>query len=270
MPICKNDPLRHYTGNEPSPKGLGYCAHAIAIGRKKKGLDGNMWIVKLANNGSKRWVKIPPSNKKIRKPSGSKTAKKIKTSSIKTKKSPGSKKTIPKFLLKKKTVRPPIILTEKRIRQRELFWKNLEKMYGMKHIKKLDWDKWLSNLSKSNIALINKILTKIKPELESKGINFMVVPLPRANGYFWIDYVWDYARRALKEYVDIPTSIIMMVIRLDNDNLYHQEDMLVDFQHSLTKKESEIVYDIFYKHLKNNFRWNKSPNRTIIVTPTNK
>lgn len=24
MPICKNTPKKHYTGNEPSPKGLGY------------------------------------------------------------------------------------------------------------------------------------------------------------------------------------------------------------------------------------------------------
>ena len=27
MPLCKNDPKRKYTGDEPSPKGLGWCAH---------------------------------------------------------------------------------------------------------------------------------------------------------------------------------------------------------------------------------------------------
>ena len=56
MQKCKNDPERTYKGNEPSPKGLGYCAHAEKLGSKKKGNDGNIWIVNTVN-GSKRWVK---------------------------------------------------------------------------------------------------------------------------------------------------------------------------------------------------------------------
>ncbi len=44
MPICKNNPKRHYTGKEPSPKGLGYCASSEKEGTIKKGRDGNMWI----------------------------------------------------------------------------------------------------------------------------------------------------------------------------------------------------------------------------------
>lgn len=55
---CKNDPTKKYNGTEPSPKGLGYCAHAEKINAKKKGKDGNLWTVKVINNGTKRWVKI--------------------------------------------------------------------------------------------------------------------------------------------------------------------------------------------------------------------
>ena len=40
MPYCKNDPKKTYKGNEPSPKGLGYCAHCENIGRIKNGKDG--------------------------------------------------------------------------------------------------------------------------------------------------------------------------------------------------------------------------------------
>lgn len=36
MPICKNDNKRYYKGIEPSPKGLGYSAHAMKIGSKKE------------------------------------------------------------------------------------------------------------------------------------------------------------------------------------------------------------------------------------------
>jgi len=57
MPKCKNDPNRSYKGTEPSPKGLGYCAHSMKVGDKKKGKDGNMWIIKKVKNGSKRWMK---------------------------------------------------------------------------------------------------------------------------------------------------------------------------------------------------------------------
>jgi hypothetical protein len=57
MPPCKNDPKRKYKGDEPSPKGLGWCAHGEKDGKVRKGLDGNKWIVKKVSSGSLRWVK---------------------------------------------------------------------------------------------------------------------------------------------------------------------------------------------------------------------
>lgn len=55
--FCKNDPKSKYKGTEPSPKGLGWCAHAEKIGTIKKGKDKNNWIVEENSNGVKRWVK---------------------------------------------------------------------------------------------------------------------------------------------------------------------------------------------------------------------
>ena len=57
MPKCKNDPSRNYKGDEPSPKGLGFCAHAEKEGLTQKGKDGNYWEVKTTKNGTKRWAK---------------------------------------------------------------------------------------------------------------------------------------------------------------------------------------------------------------------
>ena len=62
MPKCKNDKKRYYKGTEPSPKGLGYCAHSEKINSKKNGKDGKVWIVKKKKNGSKRWVKLNSKN----------------------------------------------------------------------------------------------------------------------------------------------------------------------------------------------------------------
>ena len=54
---CKNNPKKSYTGKEPSPKGFGWCASGEIIGKKRIGKDGNRWIIKKMNNGSKKWVK---------------------------------------------------------------------------------------------------------------------------------------------------------------------------------------------------------------------
>ena len=63
MPQCKNSNTGTYKGTEPSPKGLGYCARGEKLGKKKKGLDGNMWEVKETKNGTPRWVKITQTKK---------------------------------------------------------------------------------------------------------------------------------------------------------------------------------------------------------------
>jgi len=36
MPKCKNDLNSSYMGTEPSPKGLGYCAHAEKNSNRKR------------------------------------------------------------------------------------------------------------------------------------------------------------------------------------------------------------------------------------------
>jgi len=57
MPTCKNDPSKKYKGTEPSPKGIGWCAHGEKEGKVRKGKDGNQWVVKKVKNGSMRWMK---------------------------------------------------------------------------------------------------------------------------------------------------------------------------------------------------------------------
>lgn len=52
---CKNDPDANYTGNEPSPKGIGFCAHADPVGKARKGRDGQMWVVKQDRAGRRAW-----------------------------------------------------------------------------------------------------------------------------------------------------------------------------------------------------------------------
>ena len=84
MPKCKNDITRNYIGNEPSPKGLGYCAHVEKLNSKKKGKDGNMWIVTETKNKTKRWSKYFVEKKD--RPSPAKSATLFKENEKKTEK----------------------------------------------------------------------------------------------------------------------------------------------------------------------------------------
>ena len=51
---CSCDEKRKYTGKEPSPKGLGICAHCTPEGVVMQGRDGNLWENKEFRN-SKKW-----------------------------------------------------------------------------------------------------------------------------------------------------------------------------------------------------------------------
>lgn len=82
MPTCKNDCKRYYRGDEPSPKGLGYCAHAEKFNQRRKGRDGKFWIVKaIAMKSGKRirrWTRVKKIVTKKRKTPKAKATKKSK------------------------------------------------------------------------------------------------------------------------------------------------------------------------------------------------
>ena len=56
MPYCLKNSKSSYKGNEPSPKGLGYCAHCEEIGTMRIGLDGNYWIINKNKKNIKKWI----------------------------------------------------------------------------------------------------------------------------------------------------------------------------------------------------------------------
>ena len=57
MPKCSNISTKSYTGNEPTPKGLGFSASTEEVGKIMVGLDGANWIVTQTKT-CKKWVKV--------------------------------------------------------------------------------------------------------------------------------------------------------------------------------------------------------------------
>ena len=98
MPKCIDDPSRSYTGKEPSPKGLGYCAHTHSVGTTKTGNDGNKWTVETTYRGTKRWVKKSGSGKRSSKKTSGKRRSTKRTSKKKTS---GKRKSIKRTSKKK-------------------------------------------------------------------------------------------------------------------------------------------------------------------------
>ena len=45
MPVCKNTSKKYYTGKENTPLGKGFSASVEKVGKRMKGLDGNMYVV---------------------------------------------------------------------------------------------------------------------------------------------------------------------------------------------------------------------------------
>ena len=104
MPPCKNDHRRRFTGDEPSPKGFGFCAHAENIGTIKRGQDGMLWIVKKYN--VHRWVKIGVKPPKRKVPAKATANKSPKNTSLKSAKK-ALKRNSPKKTLKKTPKKTP-------------------------------------------------------------------------------------------------------------------------------------------------------------------
>ena len=67
MPKCINDSSKNYKGTEPSPKGLGYCAHVLDVDYIMVGLDNSNWKVVQTKNGQKRWIKIKSKDEQVNK-----------------------------------------------------------------------------------------------------------------------------------------------------------------------------------------------------------
>jgi hypothetical protein len=63
LKLCIGEPNKRFRGNEPSPKGVGYCAGNRQIGEIRIGRDNRLWIVKVTSNGSRRWQLYTPPPK---------------------------------------------------------------------------------------------------------------------------------------------------------------------------------------------------------------
>jgi len=69
MPKCHNC-SKYYTGKENTPLGKGYSASVEKVGKKMKGRDGKMYVVKPYGKNGKRWMRVSSSKRRKTSPRG--------------------------------------------------------------------------------------------------------------------------------------------------------------------------------------------------------
>jgi len=248
MPKCKNDSTRSYKGNEPSPKGFGYCGHAEKLGKKRKGIDGSFWIVVKNKSGIKRWTKL------VKKSNVNKLVKKSNVNKLVKKSKVFNKKEIPDW--KKIT-----LLKEFKKSAHSI---SLENWFQIKVIQPNDIKRIISK------PILNKIIDVIKPLLNKYRINVFIVPRPvTEDGKYLTDYPYSYISNFYEsnwsEY-----SFITLTIDLNTDlSIIKYQPIIIDG--FLYIYEQQIVFNTLISHFPYRFKYKTSEQRmTIEWKKTNK
>lgn len=265
--VCKNSLNNSgtYTGKEPSPKGLGYCARFEKIGTKKKGKDGNMWIVSERANGTRAWIKhdnVKP--KKVR--PDKVNPKKANPNKIKPNKK-NNESTNDKPRIDKPRIDKPRI-NKPRIDEPT----NTQKAQTINNINKNKWN----NLNNKNIKKeqrdIYDILMRLGAVFNDHGINvFYCLWHQRGNeqGYYHyiMDEPWDMLADKDRDYLKKPYIIIAFKLYYDSSEKREYFAKLEDvcLQHTLTKKYKPIIDSILFKEFKHLYSWNGTPQKAICI-----
>lgn len=228
MPPCKNDSSSYYKGDEPSPKGLGYSAHAEQIGKIMKGNDGQKYIVASRQNGAHFW-KIHKS------------------------------RDIAKVSKKKLTKTPKKDRPEKK-----KF--SVMDLYPIKKVHTFR-NSWAEDLSKDGNEALKYLWKKsgLQKELKSIGVNMYIVPncLDAEKGFHWSDYPFDAVRDTNSEFMDSPYLIGDILLSSDGKHIVIKD---IGFSHGgITHTIKKQLIELMSSRLGARFKWDGSQKRKITI-----
>tara|TARA_B100000524_G_C23653955_1_gene371114 strand:+ start:4517 stop:5344 length:828 start_codon:yes stop_codon:yes gene_type:complete len=116
-----------------------------------------------------------------------------------------------------------------------------------------------------NNELLNLIINKIKPIIESKNINFFIIPLPFSDlEIWWTDYAEIYLEKFYNKEYNKEKSFISFIIKFNNDLTLNVIEN-IEINHELNLEEKQIVYDIFTQYIPYNFEWSGRTSENMII-----
>lgn len=235
MPKCKNDETRNYKGTEPSPKGLGYCAHAEPIGKVCKGRDKEQWKVSKTKNGVKRWVKFTNEP---------------------------TKKT-PKISLKSHPVKSTLFKELSNVY--DLSYKPRKKI-TRSLVKSMT-----PHFTESQKTILDDLLFDFVPTLNQCATEMMVQPIIKAyivelpiskNGLYMIDYVWSYVEEV---YGVNPLNDKYLIIPLKTNADKTLRKGPIQIQHNGLTRSVVKKYEHAFKLIQPHMQWNGKKNSTVDI-----
>lgn len=116
-----------------------------------------------------------------------------------------------------------------------------------------------------NNELLNLIINQIKPIIESKNINFFIIPLPFSDlEIWWTDYAEIYLEKFYNEECNKEKSFISFIIKFNNDLTLNIIEN-IEINHELNLEEKQFVYDIFTQYIPYNFEWSGRTSENMII-----
>lgn len=247
MPQCLNDSQTHYTGKEPSPKGRGYCAHAMPISARKRGTDGLMWVVTSRIDGTKYWKKLPLVKTRIA------TAKHLTPARRPATKKPAARG----YAL----TQLPMHELPKKLGPLDLY---------TVQIPKPRWKLWESQMSINGRKRVSRLRLNVIPQLRAVGIPSIIVPLPkdRQNGGYWMDLAWEYATLKLGYPPGENGPVLMCVLWLDvSPAEISKTKKNITIQQLFAKKKDRILIDdIMRAAFGTAFKWDGTDRSEMILS----
>lgn len=236
MPPCKNDSGAHYTGKEPSPKGNGWCAHAMRPGIRKRGTDGRMWVVAVRATGAKYWKRIAGVAPK-------------RAAAVRKRAVPAPKRVVaPKRAAPKRD-------SPKKLKPSEAY---------PVRVPRPRWAVWLKAVPPRARKRLSDLIYTVLPALRKQGIVAEIIPLPkdRAIGSYWIDQAWDWVRDVKGWDGDAPMMLAM--VRYDRGKLIVRDT--ISIQHNgIGRHKAQIIQtmqDAFGKA----FSWNGTKAKAMMLS----
>lgn len=211
------------------------------IGTKKKGNDGNIWIVVENKNGVKRW-------KLHRKPTI------VKSTTVEP-------TTVTSATIKSTSIKQPLAKKSASASGTEMV--SLGNMYDMYGMPKLELTgknliEWSSNYSKTSQEKFLNFVKHTIPQIEKLGINFFLCPIGLSNsGHYFVDTVHQIILDIYDKNIDNMKNdpCIILKLTVNRDNVLSHGDFYA--YHWKINKELKMQLEfLMKKETKNIYSWN--------------
>ena len=201
------------------------------VGTKKKGNDGNTWIIAVNKNNIKRWqlykktqvyTKIKPTDTKI-KPTDTKTPDNTKIKALD-------------------------------------LYANVKPI-----VQKSNWTKIMKLVTSREKEFINKIRALYSTITKTTGVNIIEVLLPLNYGIHNISHAWDYAEDKIPDLWEAKKPYMIIVYRLDGDGYLLGDYFDAQHIHINYKYKKNLLNFIkeFNKNNKGRIKWDGNVKHTI-------